>query len=316
MLAQMEQAESALKKYLLPPTANVNDSTEADQEIDVLIIKENPADVQQMFEGAEHLGIRFKRTCSEGIEAGLERLYNEPADVTLVDLSLPNAEGPAVVSKLLAQAPQTGVVALVDAKHRKLGLKAVEKGAQSYLLQELLNGNLLVRTLHYACERARMQQALGSFCTDLFTGMYNRHIFLVMGEQYLRLARRSCGAVAFYAVLEQCRTANPPLSFLEEQRLLMHAARVLKKNFRSSDLLTHWGRYEFAVLAVGMTPEHVPLLLNRLNKGVAEFNQERASRQQVLLSVGYSAFDPATNLTVGQLIGEADRSRRQVRKGA
>jgi diguanylate cyclase (GGDEF)-like protein len=308
MLAQIEQPPSL---SIRPVTGLQRPGRERDQVIDVLVVTPNRSRVQALFANAEDLlGVRFSVDVAESMEDGLRRLHERPADVTVVDLAVAGSDGPSVVETVLSRAPNTAVVVLVDGPQQ--AWKAASQGAQAYLLRDSLDGTLLVRTLHYAFERNRLGNALGSFATDPFTGLYSRHIFLVMGEQYLKLAQRLGSIVAFFGVLEDVRCINPSLSHLEEQRLLMHAGRILKKTFRSSDLHTHWGRFEFATLALGVTAVQVPMLLHRLASHAQAFNQDREFRHQVHFSIGFATADSAKAQGLTQLICAADRLRRRL----
>ena len=62
--------------------------------------------------------------------------------------------------------------------------------------------------------------------------------------------RRLKGVIVMYGALDGVHCINPPLFHIEERRLLLNTARIVARSFRTSDLVAHWGRLEFAALAV------------------------------------------------------------------
>jgi serine phosphatase RsbU (regulator of sigma subunit) len=77
------------------------------------------------------------------------------ADCVLLDVGLPDAEGTAGVTQLVADAPETAVVVLTGAASERLGMSAVTAGAQDYLTKGRVDDQLLARSVRYAIERQR-----------------------------------------------------------------------------------------------------------------------------------------------------------------
>lgn len=77
------------------------------------------------------------------------------ADCVLLDVILPDAEGTAGVTQLVADAPDTAVVVLTGAASERLGVSAVAAGAQDYLIKGRVDDQLLARSVRYAIERQR-----------------------------------------------------------------------------------------------------------------------------------------------------------------
>ena len=58
---------------------------------------------------------------------------------------------------LKAQAPRLPIVVLSGLEDEEFAVKAVQEGAQDYLVKSQVNGPLLVRSLRYAIERKRIE---------------------------------------------------------------------------------------------------------------------------------------------------------------
>lgn len=130
--------------------------------IKALLIEDNPGDarlIQLILSGNEpqptHLEIvdRLLLGCKRLVEGGI--------DVVLLDISLPDSQGFDMLAQVQAAAPNVPIVVLTGLDNDEIGLEAVSRGAQDYLVKGQVNhNNLLARVLHYAIERKRAEVAL------------------------------------------------------------------------------------------------------------------------------------------------------------
>ncbi|HXA13654.1 MAG TPA: histidine kinase dimerization/phosphoacceptor domain -containing protein [Opitutaceae bacterium] len=81
-------------------------------------------------------------------------------DIILSDLSLPDGRGLDTVKALRAAAPASPIVVLTGVQDEALAIAAIQAGAQDYLVKDKTGVEILVRTLRYALERARIQESL------------------------------------------------------------------------------------------------------------------------------------------------------------
>jgi signal transduction histidine kinase len=119
-----------------------------DSEDDALIIRESLPEATFEIEWAE----RFA--------AALERLAKSHFDAVLLDLSLPDAYGLDTICRMQSQAARVPIVVLTGLDDEETALKAVERGAQDFLIKGQVNGPLLARSLRYAVQRHRAEEAL------------------------------------------------------------------------------------------------------------------------------------------------------------
>ncbi|MFP4228752.1 MAG: PAS domain S-box protein [Salinivenus sp.] len=146
------------------PTALSDGSLESSQDKDpltVLLIEDNPGDAR-LFE--EHLSdsrveatVRHKGT----LRTGLAALRDEAPDVLVVDLGLPDSDGPATIETAVGAAPPSlPIVVLTGEDSLDAALKAQRAGAAEYLQKADLSPALLGRTLRWATQRSRMREKL------------------------------------------------------------------------------------------------------------------------------------------------------------
>jgi len=94
------------------------------------------------------------------LSAARERLISENVDVILLDLMLPDSRGLQTFDKIRAEASDVPIVILSGLEDEELGIEAVRNGAQDYLVKGEMDSNILARTLRYAIERKRGEEAL------------------------------------------------------------------------------------------------------------------------------------------------------------
>ena len=87
-------------------------------------------------------------------------LASKEFDIILSDLSLPDGRGLDTVKALRAAAPASPIVVLTGVQDEALAIAAIQAGAQDYLVKDKTGVEILVRTLRYALERARIQERL------------------------------------------------------------------------------------------------------------------------------------------------------------
>ena len=129
--------------------------------IKVLLIEDNPGDarlVKEMLidEGANkfslaHVGL---------IREGLSLLRDEDYHVVLLDLSLPDGHGLDTIRQVCAIAPHLPIIILTGLDDETIAIRAVQEGAQDYLVKGQMDSNLLARAIRYAIERKRVEEKL------------------------------------------------------------------------------------------------------------------------------------------------------------
>ncbi len=124
----------------------------------ILLVEDNPGDarlIREMLRDAQAVAWRLDHV--DRLADGLRRLAEEHADVVLLDLSLPDAHGFDTVGKVLDLAPTVPIIVLTGLDDEALAVRAVQAGAQDYLVKNDVTGGLLSRAIRYAIERKRAE---------------------------------------------------------------------------------------------------------------------------------------------------------------
>lgn len=127
--------------------------------IRVLIVEDNPGDARLLRETLATAGTpRFVVTHVDRLGEALNRLASERFDVVLLDLHLPDGEGLETFSRAHQNAPAAPIVVLTGLDDEDMAIRAVQAGAQDYLIKGQVPSTLLVRAVRYAMERVRREQ--------------------------------------------------------------------------------------------------------------------------------------------------------------
>ncbi len=130
--------------------------------IRLLLIEDNPGDARLVREhladcsGLQPFDVEVATTLAEGIRL----LAKQPADIVLLDLTLPDSFGLETVEHWQAVAPTLPIIVLTGSDDEALAVAAMREGAQDYLIKGRLDGTLLVQAIRYAIERKRVQEDL------------------------------------------------------------------------------------------------------------------------------------------------------------
>ena len=141
-------------------TVPVRDYGEWTSDIKVLVIEDDAAQaslIQQMLRPTATK--TFHLQCVDRIAAGLQQLEQRPFDVVLLDLTLPDSTGLDSFLRLYARHSEVPIVVLSGIDEEQIVADALQKGAQDFLTKNHLNEDTLIRSIEYAIERNRRQQA-------------------------------------------------------------------------------------------------------------------------------------------------------------
>ena len=242
------------------------------------------------------------------LSEALARLTQGGIDAILLDLDLPDSSGMVTFERAYAFAPDVPIIVLTDEADEKVAMATVQGGAQDYLVKAEVKASVLARSVRHAIERHRLLSALRSLSLiDDLTGLYNRRGFSDLGEQYLKLAKRSArGVTMVYLDLDRFKTINDSLGHHVGDRALLKVADILKATFRRSDIIARLGGDEFGVLALEASRESSELLIVRLRESISEFNETSSDPYQLSISIGMARHEGDMRVRLEDLVEEAD----------
>lgn len=136
-------------------------ASDMNRPIRLLIVEDDPDDArliqEQLAEGAAE---RFDVTSAASLKAALDALRTFPADVVLLDLTLPDAKGLDGLLRIRAAHDEVPIVILNGLDDEQFGLEVAKAGAQDYLVEGESTSRSLRRIVRYAIERKQRESAL------------------------------------------------------------------------------------------------------------------------------------------------------------
>jgi diguanylate cyclase (GGDEF)-like protein len=141
---------------------------------------------------------------------------------------------------------------------------------------------------------------------DELTGLFNRRGFLRSATRQLgQLRVYGHRAIVFYVDVDNLKQVNDANGHEAGDALLRDTAGVLRRSFRTRDVIGRLGGDEFAVLAIAQSSAEAALMLERLAAAVDACNAERQGAQ-LSLSTGYVEYDPAKPASLADMLRAAD----------
>ncbi len=127
-----------------------------EKKLNLLIVEDNDDDVFLLQRAlAKAAPGRFEARSAGMVQEAIAELDRNTYDVALVDLSLPDSHGLGSFLEIYRHAPDLPVVVLTGNENEELALKALQEGAQDYIVKGSVDGQTLVRSVRYAIERHR-----------------------------------------------------------------------------------------------------------------------------------------------------------------
>ena len=140
----------------------------ANRETRILLVEDNPDDaefVHVLLARSKTLNVRISRAAR--LSEALERLGNEPFDIVLLDLGLPDSFGLEAFNGVHKAFPDVPVIVLTGLDDEKTAFEAVQRGAQDYLDKGGLNSVLLLKAVRYGIERQKLLADLRSRIVEI-----------------------------------------------------------------------------------------------------------------------------------------------------
>jgi glutamate dehydrogenase (NAD(P)+) len=150
----------------------------AEPHIRILAFEDNPVQlklIERLLLESQHP--TFVVTSAVTLADGLRLLRDQRFDLILLDLVLPDSQEMETFGRVKAHAPDIPIVILTGIADIRLAARAVDAGAQDYLVKSRLDGQRLIRSIRYAIERAHAR-----------SNEWQAEMFRLAQQQFLKAA--------------------------------------------------------------------------------------------------------------------------------
>ena len=126
--------------------------------ISLLLVEDNKSDASIIKEIlSDSKKYQYNLIFADRISQAYTRLKENNIDIILLDLNLPDSQGIETISKLELHSHKIPIIVLTGLNDEDIGLKAIEIGAQDYLVKDQIDFSLLDRFIQYSIERQQLK---------------------------------------------------------------------------------------------------------------------------------------------------------------
>jgi len=170
----------------------------------------------------------------ESLTSAFSLLEQTAVNIAILDLNLPDSKGLDTLISFTKTHPGLATIVITSEDDEAIGLKAIQNGAQDYLIKGKYDIGLLNKSIHYAIERKRIETSLNSAYKEL----KRTQDMLIQAEKM-----KSIGQLASTVAHE---VRNPlgiilqGVNYLEQkmsrkQKKLFSILQMIKKNVKRAD---------------------------------------------------------------------------------
>ena len=131
------------------------------KKLTILIIEDNPADTRFVKEALAEGNVgAYDLQYADSISDGLKKISEEDFYIVLLDLSLPDSTGLETITSISEKNKDIPLIVFTGTADLKVAIRALDIGAQDYLVKGQFDGAALSRSIRYAIERKKIEVEL------------------------------------------------------------------------------------------------------------------------------------------------------------
>ena len=257
---------------------------------------------------------KFELENVASLAEGIERLCQHKVDVILLDLNLPDGQGVENDEKIRLYAPLVPIVIFTGMDDEDMAIRALQKGAEDYVVKGSVPAKLLTRIILYAIERNRIKRDLDyakkqleqMVLIDPLTEILNRRgLQEALSRETMMLRRYGTSLISMLIDLDNFKMINDSLGHNVGDIILKEVARVIKEKLRFTDHISRIGGDEFLALMPNTRLGEGLRVAERLRLAIssAVISVDSGKRVTVTASMGVIQIGDA-DFTIDQLLAQ------------
>lgn len=285
----------------------------------VLLVEDDPGDAHLVRLALRAAGAeRFAITWVKNLAEARQQLLENPPEVLLLDLSLPDSSGLDTVMASREAAGALPLIVLTGHDDNGFEHQILESGAHDYLVKGNFTSDGLIRAIRHAIIRARLEAELRELAsTDYLTGLPNRRHFFAQMEAELARIQRLDGQLAAVLMLDldHFKWVNDSFGHATGDALLRHFAALMADELRKIDMAARVGGEEFAILLPGAALEAARSFAERLRQKLEETPlMHEGQAIPITVSIGVAVMK-ATDRSADAALIRADKALYRAKNG-
>jgi diguanylate cyclase (GGDEF)-like protein len=254
------------------------------------------------------LGPNHEFVHADRIVDALDKLAEQKITCVLLDLSLPDARELEGLLTLRTAERDVPIVVLSARTAELLAVRAVQEGAQDYLVKGRVDPGLLGRAIRYAIARKATEvESRNEAMRDSMTGLPNRALLRDRLEQVIARSRRLFSPFAvLFMDLDGFKQINDHYGHAAGDQVLVQVASRIRGAIREMDTPARYGGDEFVVLCEKVNnEEEAAEIAERISKSIEEPVFVDEAELRVGVSIGIAIGSPGVTNS-DSIISEAD----------
>ncbi len=131
--------------------------------LEILVIEDNPGDLLLITQYLKLSKVRLSNILEAAtLKDAVALLQKEKPDLIFLDLFLPDSTAGVTFEVINKAAPKAPIVILSGLFDSDVALKAIQSGAQDYLIKGEFDEKMLAKTIFYSIERKKIQESLNN----------------------------------------------------------------------------------------------------------------------------------------------------------
>jgi len=132
------------------------------RKVNILLVDDDPQDrrLVEVTLARSNPPMQYNVETAGTLSEATRRLSNGSYDVVLLDLNLPDSSGIDTIQQAQDTNSDASIVVLTGLDDEEMGLEAIRRGAEDYLIKGKSLEHILVRTIRYSLERKRVRQRI------------------------------------------------------------------------------------------------------------------------------------------------------------
>jgi two-component system, cell cycle response regulator len=237
--------------------------------------------------------------------SALELVGKGSFDIMITDIVLPEMNGLELTKKAKKLKPRMAIIIATGYIDAFSYDEAIGAGASDFLKKPFTVKELTARAKHVKI----VEEMRNLVLRDELTGLYNRRGFFTLVEHQLKLAKRKkTGMFLLYADLDDLKSINDTWGHREGDTALTETAKILRKNYRESDIIARIGGDEFVVFPAGTSDDDSEKILDRLHNAFLHHCAQCNPAYKLSISAGISFYNPDSPCSIDELLALGDKS--------
>lgn len=249
-----------------------------------------------------------------GAEA-LEILTEEPVDLILLDIMMPDMDGYSVCEAIKAQPRLAGIpIIFLTARDDDASIeRAYEVGGCDYVIKPLRPRELKARVRFHLRYRRLLERLAYVANHDPLTGAHNRRSFFSRGEALTATTQPLC---AIMLDIDHFKQINDTYGHPVGDQVLREISALIADNLPEQAVFGRLGGEEFAVLLPDADIDAAAQLADTLREAVADLSVDHDGRAiRCQMSVGVSSLQQLDVRNIDKLLGIADEALYAAKEG-